>query len=413
MEEKNQNNIKKIPTRPVPPPRPVPPKVITPPSPPQVLHHEIEEVKEVVSEETQVEAQVETHVETNEIKNTKQKEKNSKPKKLKEKTQTEKEKKVKEPKQKKEKKKASKKKKVTILVVSLLLSILLAGGVYFGVNFVKDGKQIETPENLTVYVLNQKVYVEVDENNRAQKYEFLVKNGTQTFSVSSNDNTLDISAYMRQAGEYKISAKYLGKRASAHSKYSESISYKNYVVLDAPTIAYDAQTKTLSFVPVVNAVGYNLYYGEEKEFIDAGDGNQNISVRLDSQSFFSGKKAGLYVFAVEAVGEDYFKSSLLSNKVTVENGTQLIEVSNINYNKQTKVVSFNSELETTIFEVKLLFSTGESLITLSYEAESLSSSHNFYIGAYNFTGDISKIQIVAKGDGNYAYDSEVVEITVS
>lgn len=378
--EENQFKNTKIPPRPVPPPRPMP--NIKRPVPPVVEKRE--QTQENLLEQAQVNI-----TEINEA--------------------TEKNERVEVEKQPKKK---LGKKSLFIVFGALLAVVIIAVSVFMLIGYIKDGEKIATPEGISVHVLNTKIYVEVEENDRAEKYTFHITKGSQSITINSPDNAIDITSYISKAGEYEIKAKYKGKREKADSNFCESYVYKNYVTLDAPKIAYDEDTKTLSWVPVENATGYILHYGLEEENVSFIDDNNNISVILDNNNFFYGKDAGLYVFSVEAVGSGYYLSSELSNKVTVENGTQLRAVQITSYDALTSKLTFTTNLETSVYSITLFFNNGETAVSFLVN-ESIKREIVVNLQPYITSNSVERIEVVAVGDGSYLYNSPVASYTVN
>lgn len=314
---------------------------------------------------------------------------------------------------KKEKKKLTKK-QLLILVFSIVGAVVVGLGSFGIVTLIQTGKKIDQPTGLGVRALSEKVYIVVDENERAEKYLFQIKVAGQTSSITVPINSIDATNYLSNAGSYSISVKYIGKRQSANSDFSAEITYNNTVNLDAPVIGYSEQSKTISFVPVPNATSYTLYYMNQSgtmQFhnIPATSSNQNVKVNMTE--FFNGKRAGLYEFSVVAVGTGHYSTSSLSNKISVEHGLQLKKVSDVAYNQTRHLLSFDNEMETTTFRIKVTLDGLDNVtITFDYQAPSPASTVEVDLTPHLQTS-VKRIEVIAIGDGNYTYDSQAEVFT--
>ena len=306
------------------------------------------------------------------------------------------------------------KKAIIISVIAFITAIILGVSIFLIVNVIKESKKIETPTNLTVYKFDEKVYLKTDENARAEKYLFKRIFNNKEITILSDVAGIDLSPYLLEAGEYKFTVQYLGKRDKADSNFCKMIVYENYIDLNAPTIVHDDETNKLVWIPVENATSYNIHFisplGSANSYsFDAPVGKDNVE--FDLSEIFSYNVAGSYEISVEAVGETYFNNSPLSNKIIVNNGTQLLSVSNIEYSNQTRILKFDSDAQTNKFSIKITLDQYEdNIIELTYKGEN-STSKQIDLSTY-INGSVKTIEIVALGDGVYTFNSNVTSVEI-
>lgn len=381
MDDLQQNN-KNLSPRPVPPPRPAPPpRPMPPPKPPVFQTESVQEIKE---ENQEIIAENNSLI-------TDKKEKSKKEK---------------------NKKKINKK---LILISSLcLIGVIIIGfSALTIINVIKESKKIETPTNLIIYEFNEEKYLKVDENSRAEKYLFKRIFNDEEVTIQSNVAGINLSPYLLEAGEYKFSVQYLGKRDKADSDFCEEIIYENFIELNKPIVVYDKELNKLVWVPVENATSYNIHYMTPlgiANYYSYNAPQSKENVEFDLSIIFNENVAGSYEISVEAVGGEYYKSSKLSNKIIVNNGTQLLPVTEIKYNKETRVLEFTSDTQTNRYNIKITLNQYENnLIELTYKSEENINLIN--LSTY-VSGLVKRIEIVALGDGVYTFDSNSSSIDI-
>ena len=281
MEEqkKNVNNANlgqtRMPPRPMPP---RPPKVASKPEEKKVeVVEEVEElprdseneVEEVVEEE-KVEQSQETTNEDETI-NPPKKEKKSKKENPNRANQRAKEK--------------FNKKKFIIVLVSVLASIIFAGGIALLIIFLLPGDPLAKPENLRVYQSGNSSYAVCDPVGEAIKYDFFIDGK----KYQTTEPILDL-VVLTEPKTYQIYVVAYGEKRKSDSPHSEVIEYTHYESLAAPII-YEEPDNTLSWAKVEGATSYELVYNDSTldvgnvssfDLTKLGGGAYNIKLRAKS-----------------------------------------------------------------------------------------------------------------------------------
>ena len=147
--------------------------------------------------------------------------------------------------------------------VFILVALITLGIIYYFSFYTK----IDKPTGLQVISLpNGEIYIQVDTNDRAVKYEFQIKSQFQNQPqiLESKNNLLKVTSYFNTIGEFTISCKILGVISSANSDYCNSISYKKKKKLATPII--EVNQSRLNFTlddnfPKDLELDFFLYYG--------------------------------------------------------------------------------------------------------------------------------------------------------
>ncbi len=433
--ENQVNQVKKTPPKPMPP-RPVPPKKVEPRA--ETLNQEVanENLKptENMGADINFAGTEVLDKPLEEPKRTKAKKEN------KEKTsKQEKNVKNKEPKNKKTRKKLTK--KGIVLLVVVIIAILGIGGGVAGMVIVNNAnnKKLLTPSISVVQLYNGTV-LEVEAEERATKYEFVITDGSNkqnTFTTTTN--TIELNQYLSQAGTYSVKARVYGRGSGATSDFSESKSFVNYIALATPNIfinnmdkileggvelGYKTNTNkeddTITWESVKNASKYYVRYGvdgqtNEVKYVEVPATTGVVTFSL-SNIYTNG--TGKYLISVIAVpegGEDcYYLESGYQKLVSIEYYEKQSSPTSVTYNKTTK------ELQFTLDENGLFGSEFDLFITY---IDGTTKEHKIYLdnsivekngGIVTVkcsleqvaSGDISSIAIVTLSDGSYSTDSD-------
>lgn len=209
-----------------------------------------------------------------------------------------------------------------------LTSIVLVGFITLAIfYFTSINAKIDAPTGLKVYALsNGDVYVQVDENERAVEYEFLISyNQGESQRFNSNTNVFK-AEFINLAGEYVISCKIIGMSEQANSDYCENVTFLKKVKILTPTISLNTTENKLNFslqdhfVENVELKFY-LYYGADENGPFVND--ESVIVSNDNRGAVHGYfeldflPAGEHLLSVkvEAVDNEIYLPSDLSLQV--------------------------------------------------------------------------------------------------
>ena len=407
-----QKNIKPL------PPRPVPPKA--PPKPVQGNNNAVKE---------------ETIISTNEsagIFNDNIKEEQVVNKELKNQGKQKKEdKKVK----KSEVSKKPKNKRKKIIFALCAVATLAVIGAVVGIVLVnnQNNQKLETP-NLEVAQLYNRTILKTTEISGAVSYEFEVtsKSGSKT-SLTSTSNVIELSSYLNQAGEFSVRVRAFGKGSGATSDFSNIVDIVNYVQLKAPKIfvnnliSSNEVYKTndnladdiLVWNDVPNAEYYLVRYGADKtEKIQSGNGSSTFNLNTIYKY-----GAGVYQISVIAVpSEDsYYTNSEPEKVITIEYYDKQSKVTNLDYNSETKNLTFEILIDSNYGNEFDLYITQVGAQATEYkvylnECETVEEDGILKVTAnlsHIVKGDLQEISIITLGDGVYSQNSEPAQLTIS
>lgn len=315
-----------------------------------------------------------------------------------EKAKPEKVKKEKVKKEKKEKVKLSKKVK-TILALSFAGAIVLAAGITTLVFYLQAIKQLDKPTNLVVNNAGEYVFAECDRTERAERYLFEINNGTTTYILpETKAPKADLTQYMNKVGEYTVKVRAVGKNDKSASEYM-SITYTYKHKLNTPTIYLDNDAKQISFIPVLNTTKYAIYYETLDNDPVIITHNSNENVVCDITDILEENGLGYCNIKVKAIPDNSnYVESDFSNEVVACNTIKLNPVSDITYNKDSKVISFVSP--DTKFEITLKIQSINSVREVVFEYEEITKIVD--LKPYNVVGNgesVVEIKIVALGEG--------------
>lgn len=292
----------------------------------------------------------------------------------------------------------------TIIFASL--SAVLALGVALAVFFlINASSKLSTPTNLAVIdnLPNGEVVLQVDKNEQAIKYAFVVSRGGKSNTLISNVNYIDASAFIEEAGEYQIKCRVVGKTKASLSAFSASKTYICNNRLGTPETELSELENRLYFTEVQNAESYELIYGTN----DNGE-----LLKLYSYVGQSGKKyfdlsslsGGEYNLFVIAKASNY-RNSKLSDPIVFRKIEKLQSPTEPNYTNG--ILSFESN--SNYFEVVISYSDNEDKVL---KIHSLGNEHHINIIEHHKT-TITKVKITALGnDKLFTVNSDAVTIEV-
>ena len=340
----------------------------------------------------------------------KKKEKSNKEEKLK-KDKNVKEKKIQEDDSNKNKK-FSKKTKVTIL--SILLAIACCAFVITLTIFLVPKTNKMDPPVLQIYSLSNQTILHVEENEDAILYEFYIqkKGETNISYISSNTNEVSIKSKLSTPGEYYIWARYGGKNSKETSNDSIKLTFYYYEYLDIPSVYVSSDQQTLTWLKVVNAKEYRVYYGMQDEnlnyFTVAQPASTTTNVVFEF-SQFNNLNAGNYTLYVQAIADEsnFYKNSELSKPILYANKTKLADVVSATFNSENNMLSFKIDtLKTVTNFYEIVINDNETFIC---KIDSILENNIFDLTPYLKKGEtVSNLKIKALGDGYYITDSEYI-----
>ena len=107
---------------------------------------------------------------------------------------------------------------------------------------------------------------------------------------------------------YNVSVCYLGQTSGSNSAYSDAVAFTAYKYLAAPTLEYNAQSKSLQWNIVDHADKYQVYFSPTAQPITITENNLDLST-------FAG---GEYNFSVVALSDSaFYRQSPSSNAIIV------------------------------------------------------------------------------------------------
>lgn len=342
-------------------------------------------------------------------------------------------KKTKQPKQ---KKKRGKKPVIISLIVAFCLIAIGAGIAGYVIIDKQNNRKLEAPVLEVVQLFNGTV-LETGKIQGATKYEFLVTDGTgKSNTFTSLTNTLELNRYLKQAGNFSVKARVLGKGKGATSDYSEVVSFTNYITLDAPVVqilnmdkildsgkvvGYKNNTNltddTVCWASIVNASKYYVRYGVDPitntvkyEEVEATDGL--VSFPLSKIYKYGTGKYQISVVAVPQNGSFYLQSGY-EEIINIEYFAKQPSVEQAKYDKATKILTFklpqtaNASLELDLF-ITYATSTKDHKIYLSDTTKTIAGGYMYVSCSLEqiAVGDILSMTIVTLSDGVYSTNSD-------
>ena len=433
--ENDVKQIKKAPPRPMPP-RPVPPRQVEPKL--QMGEEQKNEpiVEENVNvEEPIVEENLDEVLQGGEPEAFETLEDKAVPEKA------EKQTKVKEPKQVKERKPRKKlSKKAWIVIVAVVLVLGLSGGIAgLVVMNAENNKKLLTPTISVVQLFNGTV-LEVEPQEKATKYEFVITDGNNKKSTfTTTTNSIELKQYLSQAGVYSVKARVYGVGGGATSDFSAEKSFVNYITLATPNIfinnmdkileggveiGYKTNTNkeddTITWEAIKNAGKYYVRYGVDSQttnvkYLEVEAANGVVTFPL-SRIYAEG--TGKYLISVVAVpegGDDcYYLESDYQKLISIEYYEKQSAPTFVVYDKQTKELRFTlnaNGLYGSAFDLLINYIDGTTKEHKIYLKDAnVETSGNVVTVKCNLeqvaSGDITSIAIVTLSDGPYSTDSE-------
>jgi len=211
-----------------------------------------------------------------------------------------------------------------------LAGFILASSMVLGIfHTITINAKIQTPSGLQVYSLsNGEIYVQVDKNDRAVNYQFLISyNEGEPQGINSPTNALNVSDLINIVGEYAISCKIIGLAEPATSDYCESITYLKKTKILTPLLSLNSNENRLEFNLMDHfiedvSLNFLLCYGADdegtflynEEFTIVSDDNSGTVYGYFELDFLPAGEYSLSV-KVEAVDNEFYLSSNLTTQI--------------------------------------------------------------------------------------------------
>ncbi|MDD4816263.1 MAG: hypothetical protein PHQ62_03950 [Clostridia bacterium] len=220
-----------------------------------------------------------------------------------------------------------------VMVAGSVLSVFLALGIIYN---TYANIKLSTPANLNVITLsNGEVYAEVDANNKAINYEFIIWTSSNNIKkYISQTNILDISNIIKTPSNYQIKCRVLGRTENSNSNYCRAIEFSSAVKIAQPTIMLKPDDNTILLFSLNDdfsqsvTLGFELYYKansateflKHTTFFITGGTSNGVSQGYFNLTFLNDVGAGEYSLGVKAVSpsnEFYLESDLSSQLVYI------------------------------------------------------------------------------------------------
>ena len=313
-------------------------------------------------------------------------------------------------------KKLSKKTKITIL--SILLAVVCCAFIITLTIFLLPKANKMTAPTIQIYSLSNQTILHIDENDDAILYEFYIqkKGETNITYISSQTNEVSIKSKLSSPGEYYIWARYGGKNSQETSKKKKKYTYYYYEYLDTPSVYVSSDETKLSWLKVVNAKEYRVFYGITGQSLDYFTVAQPSTTTTNVEFYFSefnNISAGNYTLYVQAVADEsnYYKSSQLSQPIVYANKTKLQNVISATFNSTNNMLIFNIDIQKTQTKrFEIIVNNSE---TFGFVADLVNETYTIDLTPYLKKGiSISSLKIKAVGDGDYITDSDYIDVTI-
>lgn len=341
-----------------------------------------------------------------------------------------------------QKNKRGKKPLIISLIVAICLMVIGGGIAGYIITDKENNRKLETPVLEVVQLFNGTV-LETNALKGATKYEFLVTDGTgNSNTFTSLTNTLELNKYLKQAGDFSVKARALGKGKGATSDYSDVVSFTNYITLDAPVIHIGNMDKILDRGKVIgyknntdltdDVVSWDAIKNASKYYVRYGVDLTNNTVKYEevpatlgvvsfSLSNIYKYGTGKYQISVVAVPEagSYYLQSGYQEIISIEYFAKQPAVSDAEYNKETKTLTFklpetaSDSLELDLF-VTYATSTKHHKIYLNDTIKTVSGGYiNVSCNLQQIAvGDIISMTIVTLSDGVYSTNSDAATVEI-
>ncbi len=309
-------------------------------------------------------------------------------------------------------------KKTKIIILSVLLAVVCCAFIITLTVFLLPKANKMSAPTVQVYSLSNQTILHIDENDDAILYEFYIqkKGETNITYISSQTNEISIKSKLSSPGEYYIWARYGGRNSQETSDDSQKYIYHYYEHLDTPNVYVSNDGTKLSWLKVVNAKEYKVYYGITDQNLNYFTVVQPSATTTNVEFYFSefnSISAGNYTLYVQAVADEnnYYKSSELSKPIVYAHKTKLQNVISANYNSGNNMLTFKIDIQKTPTKrFEILVNDNE---TFGYVADLTNETYTLDLTPYLTKGtSVSSIKIKAVGDGDYITDSDYIDVTI-
>ena len=204
---------------------------------------------------------------------------------------------------------SEKSKKILIACLLAAVGIMVLAGMVFAFLLNYDAF---SPNPVDIFDDGMTVYLSADANENYRGYRFRFMSSSDEIIVDSENNIITIDELEKQGVElgknYNVSVCYLGQTSGSNSAYSDTVAFTAYKYLAAPTLEYNAQSKSLQWNIVDHADKYQVYFSPTAQPITITENNLDLST-------FAG---GEYNFSVVALSDSaFYRQSPSSNAIIV------------------------------------------------------------------------------------------------
>lgn len=219
----------------------------------------------------------------------------------------------------------------------------------------------------------------------------LIRNGMNNYTVK-NQNYYDISSYVTATTiiDYEFFVVAFGDEQYNDSKFSNTVSYKNYQTLQkVHEISYIWDEKVLSWTPVDNASGYKILINNTTE-IDTVDPTFDFSSLVPA--------TGQISIQIKAVGQDCYKDSEYNNILVKTFEERLAAPKNMTYQLDDENIYVSWDVVDN--------ASGYSVYVNSSLVNANVTGNGITLSKQNYEGKVI-IQIMANGHGYYLSSAKI------
>ena len=326
----------------------------------------------------------------------------------------------------KNKKTLSKKAKkiITFSILSLVLVVAIVVTVVFCLPKVSKME----PPSLKVHTLSNQIMLYVDENEKAEVYEFYIQksNSTNIMRIPSNKNVVSLTSLLndkdnpQSLGKYTVWAKYGSSNNKVASDSSNKVVVTYSKQLDkVEDVDIDDENGILTFAKVTNAVGYKVYYGEGKYiYQEQTKTTGNIQITLNDKL-----TAGNYSITIQANADSsensFYTDSELCESINYIYRSTLQPVKTATFTKSTNEMVINidtAKTNTNKYKIEMKFVGNLNLISFEKEFDQINSTLSFDLSIVfakyeQSSSNIEFMKVTALGS-EYVNDSTFTEVTI-
>ena len=228
-----------------------------------------------------------------------------------------------------------KSKKILVILLSIVVSCLLAGG--FALAFFV-GYNPYKPNQILIIDDGNSVSLYAETNDNYKSYRFRFENEEKgNIVIDTMKNILETYDMLRDGIEigvkYDVSVCYVSDDSTRSTQYSAKIAWTPYTYLQGPVIF--KSDNEIVWEDIENAdyyeVHYNFQNGEKVLIVE-----QNY---LDLQKIDGGQRD---IYVVAKSNTEYYKESLKSNIIETEVIHTISNFTSIEFNSTTKILSLES-----------------------------------------------------------------------